>query len=73
MNIRTRKAVGAVAMLSFLAFYVLVAATLAGHLPDNRAAHMAFFVIAGMAWCLPLVPLVYWMENGRFRSGNRER
>lgn len=72
MNIRTRKAIGAVGMMAFLLFYVAVAATIAGYLPNNRAAHMAFFVIAGMAWCLPLIPLVYWMENGRFRRQRRE-
>ena len=31
------------------------------HLPDNRLIHLAYFAIAGLAWGLPLMPLMSWM------------
>ena len=64
MNIRLRKAVGGLGMLLFLAAYAVVAVTIAGHLPDNRAVQMVYFVVAGLAWGAPLVPLIAWMESG---------
>ena len=27
-----------------------------------------FFLVAGIAWVLPLKPLLRWMQSGRFRS-----
>jgi len=27
-----------------------------------------FYLIAGVAWILPLKPLLRWMETGRFRA-----
>lgn len=65
MNPRVRKAVGGVLMLLFLGVYAMVMTTAAGFLPDNRIIQTIFFVIAGVGWCVPLFPLVYWMENGR--------
>ena len=29
----------------------------------------AYYLIAGIAWILPLKPLLRWMETGRFREG----
>ena len=65
MSSRIRKAVGGLGMLVFLAVYAAAAVTLAGHLPENRFIQMAYFIVAGIAWGLPIVPLIYWMEKGR--------
>lgn len=65
MSKRVRKALGGIGIVAFLIFYAAVAVTIAGHLPDNRAIQMIFFVVAGVAWGLPLVPLIKWMEGGR--------
>ena len=65
MTKRVRKALGGIGIIAFLIFYAAVAVTIAGHLPDNRAIQMIFFVVAGVAWGLPLVPLIKWMEGGR--------
>jgi hypothetical protein len=65
VNSRLRKAVGGLGMLVFLGVYTVAAVTIAGTLPDNRAVHLVYFVVAGLAWCLPLFPWLSWMENGR--------
>ncbi len=67
MNPRVRKAIGGIGMLVFLAFYAVVMVTIAGHLPDNKLVELVFFVVAGIGWCVPLFPLIYWMEKGRLR------
>lgn len=65
MNKRIRKAVGGIGILAFLFLYAVVAVTIAGHLPDSKAIQMIYFVVAGVAWGLPLVPVIKWMEGGR--------
>ena len=30
--------------------------------------HAVYFIVAGIAWVLPLKPLLRWMETGRWRS-----
>jgi hypothetical protein len=62
---RLRKLIGSVAMLLFLLFYVGVALALADHLPDLWFAKLAFFLVAGTAWGVPLIPLISWMNRGR--------
>jgi hypothetical protein len=29
--------------------------------------HAAYFIVAGIAWVLPLKPLLRWMESGKWR------
>jgi hypothetical protein len=64
---RVRKAAGGLIMLVFLFVYAVLMTTIAGHLPDNRAVQLVFYAVAGLGWCLPLFPLIYWMEKGRLR------
>ena len=65
MPARVRKLIGSVAILVFLAAYVALAVTVADRLPNHWAAHLAFFLIVGMAWGVPLLPLITWMNRGR--------
>jgi hypothetical protein len=30
-----------------------------------------FYLVTGIAWALPLKPLVRWIETGSFRAGSR--
>ena len=30
--------------------------------------HAVYYMVAGIAWILPLKPLLRWMETGRFRG-----
>lgn len=65
MNKRARKALGGLGILVFLTAYVVAAVTVSGYLPDNKAIQMVYFVVVGMAWGLPLIPLLSWMDKGR--------
>ena len=65
MNARLRKAIGGVAMLAFLAAYVGAVVTLGDHVPNHWLAKLAFYGIAGVAWGVPIIPLITWMNRGR--------
>ena len=58
---RVRKLIGGLAIMAFLGVYVAVATTLFEFLPDNRAIQLIYFAVVGMAWGLPLMPLMSWM------------
>jgi hypothetical protein len=30
---------------------------------DNAIASVAYYVIAGLGWCLPAIPIVTWMSR----------
>lgn len=65
MNIRTRKLVGTVALLVFLAVYALLAMMLAVVLQvsDSKLVELMFYIVGGMAWVLPAAWLVRWMQK----------
>ncbi len=65
MNARTRKAIGGLGILVFLTAYVIAVVSLGDHLPDNKLVKLVYFVVAGMAWGAPLIPLITWMNRGR--------
>ena len=63
MHIRTRKLVGTVALLALVTVWSLLAMAFAQF--ALRSAHgvivAAFYVLAGLGWVLPAMPLVAWM------------
>jgi Protein of unknown function (DUF2842). len=65
MKRRTRKLIGTVAILIFVLFYALIAMALA----DSRISQepvlikTIFYIVAGLAWILPVMPLIRWMER----------
>ncbi|MHB2166050.1 DUF2842 domain-containing protein [Alsobacter sp. R-9] len=65
MTRRSRKFVGAVAMLVFVIVYALAVMSLAqGRLQDaGNTAQTIFYLVAGLSWVLPLMPLIRWMER----------
>ena len=65
MNARIRKALGGLGILIFLAAYVIGVVNLGDHLPDNKLVQLLYFVVAGTAWGVPLIPLITWMNRGR--------
>ena len=63
---RTRKFIGATAMLIFVLVYALCAMVLSETQPVRNASHLVqtiYFAIVGMAWILPIMPLISWMER----------
>jgi hypothetical protein len=62
---RARKLIGLVALLAFMTAYIVLLATLGDYVPKHWAAQMAFYLVAGTAWGVPILPLISWMNGGR--------
>jgi Protein of unknown function (DUF2842) len=73
MSRNARQLLGGLAVLVFLAAYIGLAVVIADHLPDSRFVDFLYFVIVGIGWGVPLVPLLSWMENGRFEYRRKLR
>lgn len=65
MTMRTRKFVGAMLLLLFLAAYSLVAMLVAVVLQVNgsKLAELTYYVVAGVLWVVPAGWLVKWMQK----------
>lgn len=65
MKQRTRKLVGTVLILVFVCVYALVAMALAqGRITEApKLVQGIAYVALGLAWILPLLPLIKWMER----------
>ena len=65
MKRRARKLLGPMAILAFVPTYGLVAMALAESRIQD-AAHVwrvAAYVVLGLAWILPVMPVIRWMER----------
>jgi len=77
MPIRLRKFIGAVLLFALVIVWALVAMALAQAplIHDNEFASVAYYVIAGLGWVLPAMPLVRWMslrkDDGRQTTEDR--
>jgi hypothetical protein len=61
-----RKFVGSVLMLAFVIVYALIAMALAQARPLQQAPGLVqalCYAVLGMAWVLPMMPLIKWMER----------
>lgn len=66
MSKRSRKFIGAIVMIAFVTAYALIAMALAqSRLVQDAAAPLQSlcYVVLGMAWVLPMMPLIRWMER----------
>jgi hypothetical protein len=65
MPVRTRKFIGAVALLLLVCVWGLLAMALAQSVLTNINGWVAalYYVIAGLGWVLPAMPLVSWMSK----------
>jgi uncharacterized protein DUF2842 len=65
MTIRTRKFFGAIALVVLAATWALVGMALA-QLPwiaSSGLLQAAYYVVVGMGWVLPAMPIVTWMSR----------
>ena len=63
-----RKPFGVFATLALIALWAAIIASLSGEVGRWPVLLQAiFYLIAGIAWILPLKPLLRWMETGSFR------
>ena len=66
MSIRTRKLIGAVVLLVLVTVWALLAMAIAQFPPifNNWLIAGVYYVVAGMGWVLPAMPLIKWMSGG---------
>ena len=63
-----RTPVGVFAIIAFITLWVVLVASLAGSVGRWPVlAQAVFYLVAGIAWILPLKPVLQWIETGRFR------
>jgi hypothetical protein len=65
MRIRTRKLIGTVALLLLVTVWALLAMAFAQFALASSSGFVAalFYLIAGLGWVLPAMPLVSWMQR----------
>ena len=65
MSIRLRKLIGAVALIVLVVTWALVAMALAQSpvVKANGLVEVVYYVVAGLGWVLPAMPLIRWMSR----------
>jgi hypothetical protein len=65
MPIRLRKLIGAVALIVLAVTWALVAMALAQMpaIKANGLIEVIYYVVAGLGWVLPAMPLIRWMSR----------
>lgn len=74
MPVRLRKLFGAVALFVLVIVWALMAMAVAQFpaIRDNTVLSVLYYVVAGLGWILPAMPLVSWMSAPRSSSKNRK-
>jgi len=72
MSIRSRKFIGTIALLALVCAWGLLAMALAQSVLTHINGFVAaiYYVVAGLGWVLPAMPLISWMarpDNARPR------
>ena len=71
MPVRLRKLVGAVLLIVLVLGWALIEMALA-QLPvvkANGLVEVIYYVVAGLGWVLPAMPLIRWMSAPRNKPG----
>jgi len=65
MTIRTRKFLGTIALLVLVVVWSLLGMAIAQMpvLANSGFLQAAFYVVAGIGWVLPAMPIVSWMSR----------
>ena len=63
-----RKPAGIFAILLLIAGWAVLVASLSGHVGRLPVlAQALYYLVAGVAWIVPLKPVLRWIETGHFR------
>ena len=63
-----RTAVGVFSIIAWITLWVVLIASLSGTVGEWPVlAQAAFYLVAGLAWIVPLKPVLQWIETGRFK------
>ena len=65
LPLRIRKLIGAVALIVLVLVWSLLAMAIAQavELQSSRIVEFAYYVIAGIGWVVPAMPLISWMSR----------
>jgi hypothetical protein len=65
MTIRVRKLVGTVVLLALVMAWALLAMAAAQFMLSSVSGWVAaiYYVVAGLGWVLPAMPLIRWMQR----------
>jgi Protein of unknown function (DUF2842) len=65
MPIRTRKFLGTIALLVLVVVWSLMGMTIAQTpwLANSKLLQAVFYVVAGLGWVLPAMPIISWMAR----------
>ena len=65
MHIRTRKLIGTIALLLIAIVWSLTAMAIAQApvIADSKWLQAVYYVVAGLGWVLPALPVVTWMSR----------
>lgn len=65
MKIRTRKLVGTIGLLVLVVVWSLAGMAIAQTplLGASKLAQAIFYVVAGLGWVLPAMPIIAWMSR----------
>jgi hypothetical protein len=63
MPLRLRKFIGTVVLFVLVIVWALAAMALAPAIHDHTIASVAYYVIVGLGWVLPAMPIVAWMSR----------
>lgn len=59
-----RKVVAALAILAIIAAWIFIIGTLGSRITDQPIwIQLPFYIVAGVAWILPLRPILAWMNR----------
>ncbi|MBV9557801.1 MAG: DUF2842 domain-containing protein [Pseudolabrys sp.] len=66
MHIRTRKLIGTFALIALAILWTLLGMALAQSvlLSTNSLLAWIYYVVVGLGWVLPAMPLIRWMSRG---------
>ncbi|WP_265515461.1 DUF2842 domain-containing protein [Nitratireductor luteus] len=70
MPVRLRKFIGMIGLVALVVIYAIVSTAFAvAQLTDKSPlVHLVFYLVSGLAWILPAMLIVKWME-GRPKAG----
>jgi hypothetical protein len=69
VSIRIRKLIGAFALFALVIAWALIAMAIAQFPPifDNPWVAALYYIVAGIGWVLPAMPLIKWMSGNAVR------
>ena len=63
-----RRPVGVFGIIAWITLWVVMVASLSGHIGGWPVLLQAlFYLVAGIAWIVPLKPVLQWIETGRLK------